>query len=330
MLKRTKWYFHPIFIFVFSIFSLGLSLFLYIYWYMEVSIGLDAIIRRYQLDRGQILESRTWVVIVVLSILVGIITIGILVIFVYNLKLLQLYRLQNNFINNFTHELKTPVTSLKLYLETFLKHEIPRNDQLKYLRFMISDVNRLSDNINSILNLGKIESKISDGEFIASDLVFTIERFCKSNEHLFGKCKIVIDQNIDNGFVYEINPMMFDMVLMNIITNAIKYNESENPEIKIDFKKTDYHIHICFTDNGIGIEKAELRRIFKKFYQVGQSDNRTAKGSGVGLYLAENIMRIHKGRLFAESKGLGKGTTFCLKLPREIGKWNSQKKNVSL
>ena len=86
--------------------------------------GLNAVIRKANLDPNQALASQTWVVILVLSILVGIILMGFFIIFVYNLKTLQLYRLQHNFINSFTHELKTPVTALKLYLETFMKHEL--------------------------------------------------------------------------------------------------------------------------------------------------------------------------------------------------------------
>ncbi|MGD9082645.1 MAG: sensor histidine kinase, partial [Desulfobacterales bacterium] len=115
-ITRTKWFFHPIFIFIFSIVALATSLILYIYWYMEVSAGLKEVAGKFNLDHGQLLESETWVVILILSILVGIILVGIFIIFVYNQKTIQLYRLQHNFINNFTHELKTPVTSLKLYL----------------------------------------------------------------------------------------------------------------------------------------------------------------------------------------------------------------------
>ncbi|MDO9585057.1 MAG: hypothetical protein Q7I93_01075, partial [Syntrophales bacterium] len=125
MVNRLKWFFHPIFVFVFSILALAASLFLYIYWYIEVSVGLQALVRRHNLDPHQFFEVRTWVVILVLSILVGIILAGILIIFVYSQKMARLNRLQHEFINNFTHELKTPVTSLKLYLETFLKHDLP-------------------------------------------------------------------------------------------------------------------------------------------------------------------------------------------------------------
>ncbi len=314
-MKKTKWFVHPIFIFVFSIVALGLSLFLYIYWYMEVSIGLEGIINKYQLDRGQILASQTWVVIVVLSILVSIILTGMLVIFVYNQKTLQLYRLQHNFINNFTHELKTPVTSLKLYLETFLKHELPKKERHKYIRYMISDVSRLSDNINSILNLAKIEGKIHEGEFVTSDLVIIVERFCKHNAHLFQDCVININNSSEQAFLYQINLSLFEMLLMNLITNAIKYNKSKNPTITITFIKRRNKFKICFEDNGIGIGKKEIKRIFKRFYQVGQADNRTAKGSGLGLYLVDHIVRIHKGSIIAESKGVGKGSFFTVIFP---------------
>ena len=113
-MTQSRWYLHPIFILVLSTVALVVSLFLYIYWYMEVNTVLTTMLHQFNLDRAQVLESRTWTVILVLSILVGIIMIGIIMIFVYQQKVYQLYRLQQNFINNFTHELKTPVTSLKL------------------------------------------------------------------------------------------------------------------------------------------------------------------------------------------------------------------------
>ena len=314
-MNRSKWFFHPVFVFIFSIVALGTSLFLYIYWYMEVSTGLESLVRKFNIDPDQVLESETWVVILVLSILVAIILMGIFVIFVYNQKNLQLYRLQNNFINNFTHELKTPVTSLKLYLETFMKHEIPREEQFKYLNYMIHDVGRLSDNINHILNLARIESKSYGGDFVPTDIRELIEQFCHSNKHLFQNCEIRILKSSDQLFSYHINTSLFEMLLMNLLTNAIKYNTSGIPGVDISFEIRKCWMHIHFQDNGIGIEKTEIKKIFRKFYQIGRADDRTAKGSGLGLYLVQNIARIHKGKIFAESRGSGKGTVFTLMLP---------------
>ena len=314
-MNQSKWIFHPILILIFSIVALGTSLTLYIYWYIEVSTGLKAVVEKFNLDSGQFMESHTWVVILVLSILVGIILMGIFIIFVYNQKTFQLYRLQHNFINNFTHELKTPVTSLKLYLETFIKYELSRDNQLKYINYMIQDVDRLSGNINRILNLARIESKSYGDDFVACDLVYTVERFYKNNIQLFRGCEINIDNPSNRSFSYHISPSLFEMLLMNLLTNAIKYNESDVPRVDITFEPGKEGLRLRFEDNGIGIEKHEIKKIFRKFYQIGSSDNMSARGSGLGLYLVDSIARIHKGRVKAESKGDGKGSIFTLILP---------------
>ena len=314
-MNRSRWLFHPILILIFSILALGTSLFLYIYWYIEASTGLKSIVKRFNLDAGQVLESQTWVVILVLSILVGIIFMGIFIIFVYNLKTLQLYRLQHNFINSFTHELKTPVTALKLYLETFMKHELSRQDQLKYIQYMLHDTGRLSDDINRILNLAQIESKSYGGELETHNLVEIIRVFLKKNSHHFQQCEIRISNPEEKAYPYRINRSLFDMLLMNLLTNAVKYNHARPAEIDISFEVRGKKLYIHFKDNGIGIDKSERKKIFRKFYQVGRSDDMSAKGSGLGLYLVENIAKIHKGSIRVSSPGLGKGATFSLSLP---------------
>ena len=314
-MRYSRLLFHPIIVFIFSIIALATSLILYIYWYVEVSVGLKSVVRRFNLDSAQFLELETWVVILVLSILVGIILLGIFIIFVYNQKTYQLYRLQNNFINNFTHELKTPVTSLKLLLETLSKHSLSREDQLKYLDYMINDVGRLSDNISQILNLAQIESKSFGGEFVQVDVVHKIEEFYEENSHLFQGCLITIDRPRDRTFMHSINHSLFEMLLMNLTTNAIKYNESPEPELEIGFTTGKGKLRVHFTDNGIGLKQPERKKIFKKFYQIGRTEIRSAKGSGLGLHLVQSIARLHKGKVNADSQGSGQGSIFTLTLP---------------
>jgi two-component system phosphate regulon sensor histidine kinase PhoR len=313
--NRFKWFYHPVFIFVFSIVALAVSLALYIYWYIEVSAGLREVIRKYQLDPSQFLEIQTWVVILVLSILVAIILAGVFIIFIYNQKTWQLYRMQRNFINSFTHELKTPVTSLKLYLETFAKHDLPREDRLRYIGFMIQDVDRLLDNINRIMDLARIESGSYRKDFVETDLVAAVEQFRRSNANLFRNAEIRVHNPAGKPLRGSVIPSLFDMFLMNILTNAVKYNKSSIPAVDIRFVPRGNELQLRFEDNGIGIEKPELRNIFKKFYQVGSTDDMTARGSGLGLYLAQQIAKIHQGKLAAESKGRGKGSAFTLTLP---------------
>ena len=315
MLDRSRWFFHPIFIFVFSILALATSLGLYIYWYVEISTGLKSVVHTFSLDKSQIFAPQTWVVILTLSILVGIILVGVFIIFVYNQKLIQLYRMQHNFINSFTHELKTPVTSLNLYLETFLRHELSRGEQIKYVRYMLQDVNRLASNATRILNLARIESKSFEGELVKSDLVETVKRFYHNNHHMFQDCEINIHNPTGRSFLYPINVSLFEMLLMNLTTNAINYNDSDVPRIDITFSPQKRKLYIQFEDNGMGIEKGETKKIFRKFYQVGRADDMTARGSGIGLYLVQQIVRIHQGKIIVQSEGLVRGSTFSVILP---------------
>ncbi len=315
-MNKPKWV-YPMLILIASIAALVTSLVLYIYWYLEVSEGLRSVVNRFNIDTRQVLEPQTWIVIMVLSILVAFILVCIFTIYVYNRKVWQLYRLQNNFINNFTHELKTPVTSLKLYLETFAKYNLPREEMLKYIDYMIQDAERLSENVSQILNLAKLESDDYSGETVIADLTSITEVFIKENHHLFQESEIEVHKIGRDSFMFNVNIALFEMILMNILTNAIKYNEEETKKVEIFFFKQKNTIQIHFQDNGIGMEKQELKKIFKKFYQIGLSDNRSARGSGLGLYIVDNIARLYRGKMKAESKGKGKGSRLILSLPYE-------------
>jgi signal transduction histidine kinase len=187
---------------------------------------------------------------------------------------------------------------------------------MKYIRYMLVDVGRLSDNINRILNLARIESKSYGGEFVNSDMVQVVRQLITSSRHLFEGCRIEIHCPEKDAFIYPINVPLFEMLLINLFTNAIKYNASDIPRIDIFFEKQKRHITVRFQDNGIGIATSDIKRIFKKFYQAGRSDDMTAKGSGLGLYLVQNIARIHKGKMVASSSGSGEGSVFTLTLPR--------------
>lgn len=314
-MKQAKWLIHPVTVFVLSTAALAISLILYIYWYVQVSGELRAVIDRYRLDASQFFEAQTWVVILILSLLVGVILSGILIIFIYNLKTQQLYRLQHTFINNFTHELKTPVTSLKLYLETFAKHRLPRDEQLKYIGFMLQDAERLSGNINSILNLARIESGVYEGKAAPVDLAQQIRQFIADNRHLFHNCDIRLADDSGTKLVYPLIVPLFEMLLMNILTNAVKYNASGKPRVDISIEPGELELRIRFRDNGIGIAREDLKRIFRKFYRGRDNDLIAAGGSGIGLYLAQQIARLHHGRVTAHSEGPGKGATFTLVLP---------------
>jgi signal transduction histidine kinase len=274
---------------------------------------------KFHIDPRYVIESQTALVIFVLTLLVSLIVTGLSMSFVYNQKMHQLYRLQNNFINNFTHELKTPVTSLQLYLETFLKHDLSKEDREKYIQYMLRDVHRLSDNIGNILDLGRIESQNFKDEFLVLDILSFIRSFYDKNAHLFNGLNISINNETSQPIRLPISQRLFEMLLINMATNSLKYNTSSAPKLTISAK---HHTHTArpfvtlkFTDNGIGIHRSQRKKVFKKFYQIGHSNIRSAKGSGLGLYLVQNIVRAHHGKIKVSIPPDNKGSEFTIKLP---------------
>lgn len=302
---KSRWFFHPLFIFIFSLIALGTSLFIYIRSYLRVNAALQELVLRYKLNSGQILQTETWVVVLALSVLISVIITGLIVIYIYYRKMIQLYRQQQNFINGFTHELKTPIASLQLFLETFSRHELARDDQIKYLDFMKRDTKRLAENVNRILNLGRLEDKNFKADFIEQDLVQLIEHFLKNTPHLFEDGKVTFKSDIKKCLML-IDNALFEMLLMNLITNALIYNKSSEKIVELRVYELGNKVVLEVKDNGVGFDKAHSKKIFKKFYQIGK----TTKGSGLGLYIVQSIARLHKGDIEAFSLGIGKGSVF--------------------
>ena len=302
---KSRWFFHPLFIFIFSLVALAMSLFLYIRSYLQVNHALQEVVVKYHLNEKNMLETETWVLILTLSLLVAVILMGLLIIYIYSQKMIQLYRLQQNFINGFTHELKTPIASLQLFLETFSRHELPRDEQLKYLDYMKRDTKRLSDNVLRILQLGRLEERNFRGDFKNQDMVDVIRTFLTNTPHLFEQGKIEFETDLDK-FIYPMDHALFEMLLMNLITNAFIYNKAVEKLVLIKLTREGRFVVLDFIDNGIGLDKNEIKKVFKKFYQVGKS----SKGSGLGLYIVANIARVHNAEVLALSQGVGTGSTF--------------------
>jgi signal transduction histidine kinase len=306
---KSRWFYHPLFIFIFSLIALASSLIIYIHSYLRVNAALEDLVLKYHLNSQSLMQTQTWILVLILSLLVAVILAGLLIIFIYYQKMIQLYHLQQNFINGFTHELKTPIASIQLFLETFARHELPRTEQLKYLEFMRRDTVRLADNVNRILNLGRLEDRNFEADFVEQDLVVLIKQFLKSTPHLFEDGSVSFQSSVNSIFL-PIDSALFEMLLMNLITNALIYNKSKEKKADINLSVKDNLILLDFKDNGIGLEKNQIKKIFKKFYQVGKS----AKGSGLGLYIVQSIAKLHRGDIIAFSNGIGLGTTFRVSL----------------
>jgi two-component system phosphate regulon sensor histidine kinase PhoR len=309
--KRQLWLLHPVSVFIFSIVALGLSLFLYIRWYLQATEAFQLFVVRYKLNPEQVAQGQTWVVVLVMSLLVAIILLGMLLIFIYYQKVFQLYRQQQNFINGFTHELKTPLTSLKLYLDTFKLHNLPPQEQSKYLNIMSADVDRLKQNVEGILNLGRLESNMHKAEFQRMELGSFLRDLIGKEAAQFTKAEILFENNPADYFWTLVDVQTFPMLVKNLIRNAINHNHQARPIVRISLVKQKNKIAMTFADNGIGLEKNNLKKIFRKFFQVGK----TTKGTGLGLYMVATIAKLHRAEVLAMSPGLEQGTTFVVLMP---------------
>lgn len=350
-MKKHFFILHPISIFVTSLLALGLALFFYLNWYFRLTTNVSNFVQRFNVNPEVILSPHSWVIILITSLLFGAILVGLAIIFIYNQKAIYLYSMQENFINNFTHELKTPIASIRLYLETFKKYDLPREKQLEFINFMLKDATRLSSHVQQILLVGGLESRFGreSWETLESlNILHVIEEFLRNNGHLFKHGEVTLENLATVTPVSLINRSLFDILLMNLINNAFKHNHNKFIKVKILLYNRKNILYINFEDNGIGIKKEEQEHVFKKFYLTGKKKNSTnfpakevgptkgssnnsssdnssneklefeSKGTGLGLYISKQIMKIHHGKIMVSSSGMGQGSIFTVSLPLRL------------
>lgn len=309
-MHQVRWYYHPLFIFIISFTALATALFLYLHWYLKVSQAFVLYLAQYHQMPEQFLETQTWVIVLVMSFLMCLIFIGMLMIYLFYQKMKELYRMQQNFINGFTHELKTPVASLQIFLETFSKYNLNPEEQKKYIGYMLQDTKRLADNVDRILKMGKIEEKKYQAEKKICDVASLVNKFFRENSQILNNVKLKINIPEKQFYIY-FDTELFEIILANLVSNAINYKSDKELEIGINVFDQNKFLRIEFVDNGVGITKENLKKVFRKFYQV----EKNSKGTGIGLFLVSLILKIHKSSIEAKSDGVGAGSCFILKIP---------------
>jgi signal transduction histidine kinase len=222
----------------------------------------------------------------------------------------------DSFINAVTHELKTPVASIRLYLQTLQSRELDDEKRREFYRIMLEDSDRLLHMIDQVLRAGATGSILRRGARVRLDLG-QIARECvelaRTRFHLDPDALRYVEHTshaIVLGDVEELKAAVW-----NLLDNAVKYSQGE-PKILVEVDELhNNRVAVRVTDNGVGISPAELKRIFKRFYRIPASMAVRAKGSGLGLFIVRSVARKHGGRAFAQSAGQGQGSTFTLLLP---------------
>ena len=224
----------------------------------------------------------------------------------------KLEEMRKSFVANVTHELKTPLTSIKGYVETIKNNEI--TDLTKINRFMdIIDIeaNRLKTLIDDILMLSEIENMNGNISEVSIDEVVSEVKDIMQN--ISSENKVTINYNCDKDVKVFLDKNRIKQLLINLIDNAIKYNV-ENGKVNVKITKSNSYVDIIVEDTGIGIDEKHLPRLFERFYRVDKSRSREMGGTGLGLAIVKHIVISFEGTIDIESK-LGKGTKVSIKIP---------------
>jgi two-component system phosphate regulon sensor histidine kinase PhoR len=238
-----------------------------------------------------------------------------LVLFIVSLaRQIRLNQRQQNFIDSVTHELKSPLTSLKLHLETMQIRRLDPEVQQEFTRLMLADVERLDALIDHVLEAARADGQreLALGELALRPLLQNAIALVR-RRHQLGDDAIVLEMP---ELWVRTDPEALGIVLVNLLENAVKYsNETVRVGVRA-FAAGEGEVAIAVSDTGVGIPRNQLKRIFQRFHRVGNELTRIRTGTGLGLYIVKETLRRLKGRIEAWSPGEGGGSVFTLTLPK--------------
>ena len=224
----------------------------------------------------------------------------------------------DSFINAVTHELKTPVASIRLYLQTLQSRELEEAKRQEFYRIMLEDSDRLLHTIEQVLRAGSTQSpfrRIAHAPVNLREIAAECVTLARTRFHLADDAMRFESRTHGTPIVIG-DADELKAAVWNLIDNAIKYSAAQ-PRVSVSIEETGdgsrYAVKVA--DHGPGISKQELKRVFRRFYRIHGMSVR-AKGSGLGLFIVRSVARRHGGKAFAESEGAGQGSTFTILLPR--------------
>lgn len=242
--------------------------------------------------------------------------IGALIVLSDVTRLRNLETMRRDFVANVSHEIKTPLTAIKGFVQTLRDGAIkePENGE-RFLGIIEKHVDRLSVIINDLLSLSRIEEEAEKQEIdLKQDRIKEVLRAAiQVCEPKAAEKKVVIEFVCENDLQAEINPALLDQAVVNLLDNAIKYSP-ENSTIHVEAEIRDHEIQIKVQDQGCGIDRNHLPRLFERFYRVDKARSRKLGGTGLGLAIVKHIIQAHHGQVSVESIP-DKGSTFTLHIP---------------
>jgi signal transduction histidine kinase len=228
---------------------------------------------------------------------------------------MRLAQMKSAFVSNVSHELKTPLSLISMFAEILELGRVKDEEKKhEYYRIIGEEIRRLNKLIDNILDFSKIEAGRKAYKFADADIGEVVENVVSGYKHQIINSGFDLKTNIpDNLPTVSIDRDAISQAILNLLDNAVKYS-TETKEISVEIKTRDSFLTIEISDRGMGISRAEQKKIFGKFYRVGNGLVHDVKGSGLGLSLVKNIIEAHKGKITVESEA-GKGSRFIIRLP---------------
>jgi signal transduction histidine kinase len=272
------------------------------------------------LNVGWILLNWREVALLVLGIVFFVVIIvGIVLNTTFLLREIRRNEQHDAFINAVTHELKTPIASIRLYLETLKTRDVDEARRREFYDTMLADSDRLLQTVEQVLRAGRASHKRRALDLSEVDLRATVRECLELALRRYGldPAAIRYEESVDEGGArVKGDAEELRAAVSNLLDNAVKYSDGK-VSVVVEVSTPDpRRVSVRVADSGIGIPEAQLKRVFKRFYRVPGGFMGRVKGTGLGLFIVRSVVEKHGGRVFAESAGVGGGSTFTILLPR--------------
>ncbi|MEO5860357.1 MAG: HAMP domain-containing sensor histidine kinase [Pyrinomonadaceae bacterium] len=271
------------------------------------------------LNVGWILLNLTQVAALVLGmIFFALIITGIVLNTIFLLREIRKSEQHDAFLNAVTHELKTPIASIKLYLETLKTREVTPEKQREFYDVMLADSNRLLATVEQVLSASKTGDtrKRYDVEEIELGPLLEESIGVVRSRYNLEPGSIRLAEVADDAKILG-DAEELQTAFVNLLDNAVKYSKDEMKiSIRVKPSSIRNRVDILIRDNGVGMQSADLKKVFRRFYRVPQTSGRKVKGTGLGLFIVNSIIKKHGGSIRADSKGECRGSIFIVQLPK--------------
>lgn len=279
-------------------------------------LGISLSVLAVALNVGWILLNLREVVLMVLGIVFfALIITGIILNTIFLVREIRRNEQHDAFINAVTHELKTPIASIKLYLETLKSRDVMPEKRREFYDVMLADSNRLLNTVEQVLKAGGAKEKVrhTTAEVDLGKLLKDCIAIIRTQRNLDDPVIRFTDSAEPVTVIGD--PTELSTAFINLLENAVKYS-GDDPRISVRVKRAalNRRVEVFIKDNGAGIPAGDLKQIFKRFYRVADSASDT-RGTGLGLFIVKSIIERHGGRVSAQSRGPGMGSTFIVQLP---------------